>query len=178
MRVTVIPIVTDTLGTLFKGLERELGELKINRQIKTTQTSARIMRRVLDIWRDWLSIRLHRCEKLAIIIIEHLERNYLQLLGILEVDIIKLVEMKEKVRKQFFRRTRKLFKTKFFSKNLVKGINSWEVPLVRYSGQFLKWTQDEYKQMEQRTRKLISMQQGFASERWHWQLVCIEKRCP
>ena len=27
--------------------------------------------------------------------------------------------------------------------NLIKGINTWAVPLVRYSGPFLKWTRDE-----------------------------------
>ena len=31
------------------------------------------------------------------------------------------------------------------------------MPLVRYSGPFLKWTRDELKQMDQRTRKLMTM---------------------
>ena len=43
------------------------------------------------------------------------------------------------------------------SRNLIKGINSWDVPLIRYSGPFLKWTRDELKQMDQRTRKLMTM---------------------
>ena len=40
--------------------------------------------------------------------------------------------------------------------NFIKGINTWAVPLVRYSGPFLKWTR-ELKQMDQRTRKLMTM---------------------
>ena len=36
-------------------------------------------------------------------------------------------------------------------------INTWAVPLVRYSGPFLEWTRDELKQMDQRTRKLMTM---------------------
>ena len=36
-------------------------------------------------------------------------------------------------------------------------MNTWSVLLVRYSGPFLKWTRDELKQMDQRTRKLITM---------------------
>ena len=80
--------------------------------------------------------------------------------GILEADTIKQVEMKNKSKKEFCRRTRKLLETKFSSRNLIKGINTWAVLLVRYSGPFLKWTSDELKQMDQRTRKLMTMHKG------------------
>ena len=39
----------------------------------------------------------------------------------------------------------------------MKGIDNWSVHLVRYSGPFLKWTREELKQMDQRTRKLMIM---------------------
>ena len=77
-------------------------------------------------------------------------------LGILEADTIKLVEMKEKIKKEYLRRTRKLLETKLYSRNLVKGINTWAVPLIRYSGPFLKWTREELKQMDKETRKLMT----------------------
>ena len=35
------------------------------------------------------------------------------------------------------------------------------MPLVRYSGPFLKWTRDELKQMDQRTRKLMTMHKAL-----------------
>ena len=57
--------------------------------------------------------------------------NYL---GILEADTIKQAEMKEKIQKDYPRRTRKLLETKLNSRNLIKGINTWAVPLVKYSG--------------------------------------------
>ena len=38
-------------------------------------------------------------------------------------------------------------------------MNTWVVPLVRYSGRFLKWTSDE--QMDQRTRKLMAMHEAL-----------------
>ena len=57
--------------------------------------------------------------------------------------------MKDKIRKEYFRRTRKLLETKLSSRNLIKGINTWAVPLYRYSGPFLKWTREELKQMDQ-----------------------------
>ena len=59
-------------------------------------------------------------------------------LGILEADTIKQGEMKEKIQKEYLRRTRKLLETKLNSRNLIKGINTWAVPLVRYCGPFLK----------------------------------------
>ena len=54
-----------------------------------------------------------------------------------------------------------IIETKLNSRNLIKGINTWAVPLVRYSGPFLKWTRDELKQMDQRTRKLMTMHKAL-----------------
>ena len=61
------------------------------------------------------------------------------------------------MKKEYFRRTRKLLEIKLYNRNLVKGINIWAVSLVRYSGPFLKWTKKELKQIDQRTRKLMTM---------------------
>ena len=40
-------------------------------------------------------------------------------------------------------RTRTLLETKLYSRNLIKGINTWAVPLVRYSRSLLKWMTEE-----------------------------------
>ena len=69
--------------------------------------------------------------------------------------------MKDKIQKEYLRRTRKLLETKLSSRNLIKGINTWAVPLVRYSGHFLQWTRVELKQMDQRTRKLMTMHKAL-----------------
>ena len=89
------------------------------------------------------------------------ENETYKYLGILEADTIKQVEMKDKIQKEYLRRTRKLLETKLSNRNLIKGINTWAVPLVRYSGPFLKWTRDELKQMDQRTRKLMTMHKAL-----------------
>ena len=52
-------------------------------------------------------------------------------LGILEADTIKQIEMKNRIKKEYLRRTRKLLEIKLNSRNLIKGINTWAVPLVR-----------------------------------------------
>ena len=65
MTVTVIPIVISALEITPKGLKNGQEDLEIRGQIETTQTtallrSARILRRVLETWRDLLSLKLQR----------------------------------------------------------------------------------------------------------------------
>ena len=65
------------------------------------------------------------------------ENETYQYLGILEADTIKQVQIKDTIRKEYLRKTIKLLKTKICSRNFIKGINTWALPLVRYSGPFL-----------------------------------------
>ena len=87
------------------------------------------------------------------------ENKTYKYLVILEVETIKPVEMK--VKKEYIRRTRKLLKTKVCSRNLIKRINTWTVPIVRYSGPFLKGSRDVLKQMNQRTKKLMTIHKAL-----------------
>ena len=64
-------------------------------------------------------------------------------LGTLEEATIKQVEMKTKLKKEYLKRTRNLLETMLYPRNLIKGINTWAVNLVIYSGPFLKWTREE-----------------------------------
>ena len=52
------------------------------------------------------------------------EKEPYKYLGILEADSIKQVEMKEKIKKEYIWRTRKLLETKLCYRNLMKGINT------------------------------------------------------
>ena len=89
------------------------------------------------------------------------ENDAYKYLGILESDTIKQMQMKDEIQKEYLRRTRKLLETKLSSRNPIKGINTWAASLFRYSGPFLKWTKDELKQMDQRTRKLMIMHKAL-----------------
>ena len=82
-------------------------------------------------------------------------------LTILEADTIKHAKMKEKIKSEYLRRTRKLLETKLNSWNLIKVINTWTVPHVRYTRPFLKGTREELKKTGQRTRKLITMDKAL-----------------
>ena len=85
------------------------------------------------------------------------EKETNKYLGILEIDTIKEVEIKDKIKKEYLRRTRNLLETKLYSRNLIKGINTWAVHIVRYSGHFVRVTREELERMDERTRKLMTM---------------------
>ena len=70
------------------------------------------------------------------------EKETYKYLRILEADTVKQMEMKKKN----LRRTRKLQETNIYSKNLIKGINTWVVVLVTYMGPFFYRTIVELKQ--------------------------------
>ena len=52
------------------------------------------------------------------------EKETYKYLRILEADTIKQMDMKEKIKKEYLRRTKKLLETKLSSRNLIKGINT------------------------------------------------------
>ena len=77
MKVTMIPIIINTLGRIPKELIKRLEDFETRRQVVTIQTrellrSARILRRVLETWGDlllrklqWKSICYRWCKKLT-----------------------------------------------------------------------------------------------------------------
>ena len=63
MKVTIIPIVIGAFGTVTKGLVQGQEDLEITGRIETIQTSTffrlvRILRKVQEIWRDFLSLEI------------------------------------------------------------------------------------------------------------------------
>ena len=70
-------------------------------------------------------------------------------MGILDADTIKQQETKEKLRKRYLRKARKLLETKLYSENLVKGINNCPAHACKILGMVLE--------MDQRTTKLMTI---------------------
>ena len=63
MKVTVIRIVVGALGTVTEGLLKGLEDLEIRGRAEIIQTSvllrsAKILRKVLETWKDFLSLKL------------------------------------------------------------------------------------------------------------------------
>ena len=93
--------------------------------------------------------------------IKPLEGESYKYLGALKADEVMVNEMKGKVKKEKYRRMRKVLKTKLNSGNVFKAINTWEVSVVRYSAAFLGWSRLQLEEIDRRTRKLLTMHYEF-----------------
>ena len=82
-------------------------------------------------------------------------------LGIMEADQILRKEMKDKVKKEYFRRTKKVLKSKLNGGNSITAINTWAVSLLRYSAAFLSWTREELRVIDRQTRKMMTMHRAL-----------------
>ena len=66
-------------------------------------------------------------------------------LGILEADKIRMGEMKVRVRKEYYRRIRKLLTSKLNGGNMIKVMNTWAAVGVHYIAGIVMWKVDELK---------------------------------
>ena len=65
--------------------------------------------------------------------------------------------MKLNVSKEYIRRLRKVLKSKLNGGNLVLGVNTWVVSLLRYSAAFVSWRKSELQAIDRKTRKLFTI---------------------
>ena len=65
--------------------------------------------------------------------------------------------MKLNVSKEYIRRIRKVLKSKLNGGNLVRGVNTWAVSLLRYSEAFVSWRKSELQAIDRKTRKLFTI---------------------
>ena len=78
-------------------------------------------------------------------------------LGILQLDQNLNTNMKVKITSEYIRRVKKLCRSKLNGGNLIGGINTWAVGVVRYSAGVVDWTMEEMTSMDRRTRKILAM---------------------
>ena len=77
-------------------------------------------------------------------------------LGILDTEKFLEEEMELNVSKEYIRRLRKVLKSKLNGGNLVRGVNTWAVSLLRYSAAFVSWRKSELQAIDRKTRKLFT----------------------
>ena len=77
--------------------------------------------------------------------------------GELEADIFLEEEMKLNVSKEYIRRLRNVLKSKVNGENLVRGVNTWAVSLLRYSAAFVSWRKSELQTIDRKTRKFFTI---------------------
>ena len=80
--------------------------------------------------------------------------KYLGILG-----AAKFLEEKMKLNdsKEYIGRLRKVLKSKLNGGNLVCGVNTWAVSLLRYSAAFLSWRKSELQAIDRKNRKLFNI---------------------
>ena len=78
-------------------------------------------------------------------------------LGILEADKFLEEKMKFNGSKEYIRRIRKVLKSRMNGWNLVCGVNTWAVFLLRYSAAFVNWRKSELHAIVRKTRKLFTI---------------------
>ena len=76
-------------------------------------------------------------------------------LGILEADKFLEEKMKLNVSKEYIRTIRTIFSGN--SGNLVRGVNTWAVSLLRYSAAFVSWRKNELQAIDRKTRKFFTI---------------------
>lgn len=74
-------------------------------------------------------------------------------LGILQADNIKHREVKTRVAKKNIRRVREILKSKLNAGSTIQAINTWAVPVVRYTAGIVKWTQTDLENLDRKTQK-------------------------
>ena len=77
-------------------------------------------------------------------------------LSILQADDIKHAQVKKKTLSEYNKQVRKILKSKLNGGNIIKAINRWAVPVIRYIAGIIDWTQNELEDLDRKTRKLMS----------------------
>jgi hypothetical protein len=85
----------------------------------------------------------------------NLEESY-KYLGILQADDIKHAQVKKKAASEYTKRVRKVLKSNLNGGNFIRAINSWAVPVIRYTAGIVDWTQVELEELDRKTRKLMT----------------------
>ena len=78
-------------------------------------------------------------------------------MGINEGDGIQHAAMKEKVRKEYYRRVRLVLKSELNAANRFEAINTLAVPVNTYSFNIRNWKMSEIKRLDTKTRKLLTI---------------------
>ena len=65
--------------------------------------------------------------------------------------------MKLIVLKEYIRRLRKVLKSNLNGRNLVCGVNTWAVSLLRYSAAFVSWRKSELQAIDRKTWKFFTI---------------------
>ena len=92
--------------------------------------------------------------------IKDIDETGYKYLGMIEGEEIKHQEMKKKIEKEYIKRLKAILKSKLSSGDTVKAINTWAVPVIRYSAGIVDWKNSELCNMGRETRKILKIYQA------------------
>lgn len=69
--------------------------------------------------------------------------------------------MKKNDKQGYLKRASSTLKSKLNSRNTFQAINAWVVPTICYGAGIVKWTKEELRHLDRKTRKTISMHGGL-----------------
>src|SRR5215469_1553793 len=78
-------------------------------------------------------------------------------LGIEEIEGIQHQQMKEGLKQEYRRRLRMILKSELNTRNKITAIGTLVVPVLRYSFGIINWKTEEIKQIDRKTRKMLTM---------------------
>ena len=84
------------------------------------------------------------------------EENY-KYLGVTEENRIQHSSLREKIRKECFRRVRSILRSELNARNRTDAINSLALPVVTHSFTIIHWSLTEIKNFDTKIRKLLTM---------------------
>ena len=86
-------------------------------------------------------------------------------LGIFEADKFLEEKMKLNVSNEYIRRLRNVLKSNLNGGSLVRGVNTWAVPLLRYSASFVSWRKSELQAIDRKTRNFLPYMEHYTLSR-------------
>ena len=78
-------------------------------------------------------------------------------LGVIEAEDILHTKMKNVVRKEYYRRIRKITESKLNGGNVISAMNTWAVSLKRYGAGIINCTKEDLMQIDRKTRKIMNL---------------------
>ena len=85
------------------------------------------------------------------------EEDGYKYLGILEYNEVLHAEMKTRLQNEYYRRLKRILKSKLNGKNVIKAVNTWAVSVLRYGAGVINWTKAELESIDRKTRKQMTV---------------------
>ena len=95
-------------------------------------------------------------------------------LGVNEAKSIQNSAMKEKIRKEYYRRVRMILKSELNAANRLEAINVLVIPVVTYSFNIIKWKLSDIKRLVAKTRKILTMKKMHHRKLTLTDFICLE----